>query len=368
MQKGFILPLVLAIVALVSIFVLFRTPLRHKFSSLVTQKPITVPPTVSSSPKPITVEHPCRIGSHAMIYGAADAHNAAYLDAAASSGACIARLEILWPSIQPRKGTFDWSLTDQKMALATARHLDILGLFDGSARWNLNCRPGASSGTCPPRNYDDWKTFVSEAATHYKGIIHYYEIRNEVDANFFWTGTPADYAHLYSVAYDAIKAVDPTAKVLNAGLAGSKNPDDTRTWLKQVLSDPSYPIRNKIDIANVHLRGTTDEVIQSLIQYRSGFTSQGITGDLWITEFGYPADPAFQKDPQYQSGAQSQADYYAAVLPRLLESGAARVFITLHDDGQPGSPFNSEGLVTFQAQPRPALSTVHTFVTTQLGK
>jgi hypothetical protein len=62
-----------------------------------------------------------------------------------------------------------------------------------------------------------------------------------------------------------------------------------------------------------------------------------------VTEHGYPADTKFQWDPDYVGGAQAQARYLAASLPRLLKL-AQRVFVTLRDSR--GGPWASEGLLT----------------------
>jgi hypothetical protein len=64
---------------------------------------------------------------------------------------------------------------------------------------------------------------------------------------------------------------------------------------------------------------------------------------LWVTEHGYPSDPAYQYDPAYTAGSAAQAAYLTASVPTLLDAGASRVFVTERDnlDGQ----WASEGLL-----------------------
>jgi hypothetical protein len=49
---------------------------------------------------------------------------------------------------------------------------------------------------------------------------------------------------------------------------------------------------------------------------------------LWITETGYPADPAEQSDPEYRGGSVAQARYLSSAIPAMFCAGAARVFVT----------------------------------------
>ena len=64
---------------------------------------------------------------------------------------------------------------------------------------------------------------------------------------------------------------------------------------------------------------------------------------LWVTEHGYPSDPAWQRDPRHLAGEPSQAAYLAETLPALAVAGADQVFVTLHDGG--GGAFDSEGIL-----------------------
>jgi hypothetical protein len=73
---------------------------------------------------------------------------------------------------------------------------------------------------------------------------------------------------------------------------------------------------------------------------------------LWITEFGYPSDPAYQYDRAYHAGPASQAAYLCHAIPILLAHGAAKVFVTLRDNL--GGPFASEGVITGGVSDPPA--------------
>jgi hypothetical protein len=85
---------------------------------------------------------------------------------------------------------------------------------------------------------------------------------------------------------------------------------------------------------------------------------------LWITEFGYPSDPAYQHDPAYRSGAASQASYLRRALPALLDAGAAKIFVTLRDNltGQFASEGVIAGAVADPPQPEPRVVRKPAFV------
>jgi hypothetical protein len=64
---------------------------------------------------------------------------------------------------------------------------------------------------------------------------------------------------------------------------------------------------------------------------------------MWVTETGYPSDPAYQTDPGYRGGAASQAKWMSRVIPAMLGSGAAMVFVTERDSMS--GRFASEGIL-----------------------
>jgi hypothetical protein len=73
----------------------------------------------------------------------------------------------------------------------------------------------------PPKNYQKWAKVCVNIIRHYnegwaKGFRHnirYWEIWNEPEAGFMWTGTRQQYLDLYEVAAKAIKAHDSALRV-----------------------------------------------------------------------------------------------------------------------------------------------------------
>jgi hypothetical protein len=94
----------------------------------------------------------------------------------------------------------------------------------------------------------------------------------------------------------------------------------------------------------VHIRASLRRLPETLRAWRTFFAAHH-AGDqpLWVTEFGYPSDPAHQYDPAYRAGPASQASYLCRALPILLTGGATKVFVTLRDNL--GGQFASEGVI-----------------------
>ena len=73
-----------------------------------------------------------------------------------------------------------------------------------------------------PVDLDEWGDYVEEIAVGGRGFVEAYEIGNEPNVVRFWGGAPPDpgqYVQVLRVAYERIKAVDPDAIVVSAGLA-----------------------------------------------------------------------------------------------------------------------------------------------------
>lgn len=74
--------------------------------------------------------------------------------------------------------------------------------------------------TSPPKSLEAWQAFIQLFIRHLQDrygadVVRqwYFEVWNEPDLAFFWTGTKAQYFDLYVATATAIKAIDPAIKV-----------------------------------------------------------------------------------------------------------------------------------------------------------
>lgn len=160
---------------------------------------------------------------------------------------------VRWNQVNTAKDEYNWTVLDQVVANARATGAQdimyVLGYTPAWAASNLkppceapnytNCEyfPGGSSSA--PSNIEDWKTWVREVATRYKGQITQYQMWNEANltAMFSSSGDSAvEMAQLTVAAQQVIREVDPSAKVITASSTIVQNKGFVRDgWLKRYL-------------------------------------------------------------------------------------------------------------------------------------
>jgi hypothetical protein len=289
---------------------------------------------------------PSPIGVHSMLYltHPFGAKRAMFREAAAV-GASTIRVDVELPAIFPAPPAApDWSGVDQYIALARTYHLRVLADLTGTPWYMADCPAGTpfdATYLCPPVDPRAWGQAAGAVAAHTRGVIDDFEIINEPDGGWAFHGTAQQYAAILAASYDAIHAFDPRARVALGGLenAGAYGV----TWLGEVFATPGFDAVHKFDTANIHVRTPVSGAAPTVARWRRYFASVGFRGPLWVTETGYPADPAFQTDPGYRNGATSQAKWMTRVIPAMLASGAAMVFVTERDSLT--GRFASEGIL-----------------------
>lgn len=123
------------------------------------------------------------------------------------------------------KGVYDWTSADRMMDQIDEHGLNVIARVDLQPEW----AGGGFPEIGPPDDYQDYVDFVSALATRYKGRIDAYQIWNEPNLAREWGNrppNPANYTELLRRSYEAIKAVDPAAIVISAGLAPTTRWDD----------------------------------------------------------------------------------------------------------------------------------------------
>ncbi len=126
------------------------------------------------------------------------------------------------------KGEYDWYRPDRIVQQANEANLNLLVRIDHQPLWSVQAlvdKPITQNQ--PPANYQDFGDFCFALADRYKGQIQAYQVWNEPNLNREWgeqTPNPAEYTALLRVCYEGIKAGDPAAIVVSAGLAPTGGP------------------------------------------------------------------------------------------------------------------------------------------------
>jgi len=137
-----------------------------------------------------------------------------------------------WAYIEPTPGRYDWSHADLVVGQAHQAGLRIIARLDIVPEW---ARPaGSSTRYLEEAHYTDYARFAAAFAGRYRGRVDHIVVWNEPNTAFEWGGRPPDpaaYAALLQAAYPAIKAANPAAIILAAGLAPTTEPPEGgRGW------------------------------------------------------------------------------------------------------------------------------------------
>ncbi len=196
-----------------------------------------------------------------------------------------------------------------------------------------------------------WEQHVAQVAAAGQGLVEAYEICNEPNVYRFWDWQPPDpagYAQMLCIAYQQIKAADPDATVVSAGLApvgrieGTCNgwngnnceAMDEREYARAMLGQGADVC---MDVFGYHPYGFAYEPEEDPHAVENGFAFRGaeVMRDIlleygledtpvWATEFNWLRDPAedgplpgwCHRIPEYEENfgwmdvsEENQADY-----------------------------------------------------------
>ena len=169
----------------------------------------------------------------------ADTSRVHTMAAIAATGARVLRQSFYWSIIEKQPGQYDFWLYDQYVGAAARANLSILPiLFDPPAFRSARPASGARRGTYPPANYTDFASFAAVLVRRYgpdgefwrrhpelpQLPIRSWQVWNEPNIPAYWPSgpNPAEYATMLRTVGEGIKAVDPGAKVITAGLNESE--------------------------------------------------------------------------------------------------------------------------------------------------
>jgi polysaccharide biosynthesis protein PslG len=163
-----------------------------------------------------------------------------------------------WRNIEGQsKGVFEWNEPDRIVDAISQSGLKIIARVDNQPRWASPTITWPGSG--PPDNPQDWSDFLTAIASRYKGRIQAYEIWNEPNLDREWGDRKPDsaaYTAMLKASYRVIKAADPQALVISAGMS------PTTTDNAQAIPDVEFirqmyaaGARDSFDILGVHAAG-----------------------------------------------------------------------------------------------------------------
>lgn len=275
----------------------------------------------------------------------------AHLDAIASSGIEGVRHDALWEQAEPKPPAggahvYDWARFDAVVAALAERRLRWLPIIDYSAPW-AGVVPGDRFSA--PRSDADFAAYARAFAGRYgrdgeywranpglpKVPVTSYEIWNEPNHPAFWRPAPdaRRYAELYLATREAIRSVDPDARVVVGGLVTEGAPEFVRTIYRH-----RPEARGRVDGVGLHPYGTRDDnlakVVRSIASLRRTLNSLGADAvPIELTEIGWTTRGPYGAVSDARRAANFR--WLADKLPRSdcgVGSVVAHTWVTLEQD------------------------------------
>jgi len=198
-------------------------------------------------------------------------------------GVVNVRLEFPWALIEPQNGVYDWSRADAIVGAANAQHVQLQPVLVFTPSW-------AASGPTMSPSAADFSAFVKAIVGRYHSSIHYWEMWNEPDHPHYWnSGEGAYVQNIVIPGYSAVKAVDPTAKVILAGPSTWSG-----GWFNGVFAGGGG---SSFDIVAYHDYGGSPQ--NTAFSVQAAEAARGGKWPIWLGEYG--VQEASVSDTQQQA-------------------------------------------------------------------
>jgi hypothetical protein len=250
-----------------------------------------------------------------------------------------------WSAIEPTAdGGYDWSTVDSEIGLAARYGIRVLPFLAGTPEWlgELTTLPVSNR---PQRRA--WSAFVSAAAERYGPggdfwtehektgpngeppiarplPIRTWQIWNE--ANFFYFAfpvSPRSYGRLVKVSAAALRAVEPGARIVLAGLFGEPGASGKRgmsaaTFLRRLYRVPG--IKRDFDDVALHPYAVDVEKLEGMVEAIHDVTVENHDRPgLLVTEIGWGSQYDPQKDA-FEQGPEGQAEQLEGAYEFLIDN------------------------------------------------
>jgi polysaccharide biosynthesis protein PslG len=249
------------------------------------------------------------------------------------------------------KGTatnrYDFGQLDALLGQASRLGADVQFTFGGTPAWAVNgSSPQSVADQCastptsnpwdPPTDDSSWTEFVTALVTHAKGRIRAYELWNEAEYQYFWSGSVEQLVRMSVQAAEIIHRIDPSAIVLSPST--SNNPT-ARAWLNQYLA--SLPA-GTIDAVAVHTytdgAWPEDAVPAQMSAVRAAIPAAYAGIPIWSTEGGWG------HTSQFSTAASDRRAFVARYNLQLLTQGVQRSYWYAYQNSQWGTLWDGTAL------------------------
>lgn len=282
-----------------------------------------------------------------------------------------------WWDVEPTKGMFVWQESDTAVEIAEELGLNLIVRLDKQPTWaNIDpLTPGK-----PPVDLDEYERWVTRVAKRYKGRVPAYIIWNEPNLAEEWSGLPPDpaaYVDVLRAGYRGVKAADPSALVVSAGLASTntQNADalDDRIYLEAMYQ---AGMQGHYDVMSIHPYGfgyPPDDPrdahdgtnLARLEDLREIMLRHGEDKPVWITEMGWTIK-GNEHSIWQEVTREEQAQYLVRAMQKIRSDYPWIELITVWNMGGEANPnWGGYSLLETDGSPRPAYYALQEYVAAQ---
>jgi hypothetical protein len=255
------------------------------------------------------------------------------------------RIPLSWAAVQPSKeGQLDWSGFDDQVEKAAQAGIKVLPFITAAPTWAVPEKPVSGTGgtlKTPARlpvsgtARTAWSSFLAAAVARYgatgsfwaehPGVparpIREWQIWNEPNFKYFIAKpNPAEYGQLVKISFAALRASDPGAKVILAGLfARPKGARDRKTgkhkslnWYASDFVETMYKrtpgLKTSFTGAALHPYTVFAKELPEVVEeFRNTLKrAHDASKGLWLTEIGWSSGKASGNN-QFAKGPAGQA-------------------------------------------------------------
>jgi polysaccharide biosynthesis protein PslG len=291
----------------------YRARARRWWASLAAATLLTG--LLATTAGPAAVAHESRTTSHDSAHRAthrADHHRGirvrrAFFGLHDGSGQAYGRLPfgslrlwdagVTWKDVETAPGVYDWTRLDSLVSAAQAHHVQVTLVLGMTPSFYA-----ATPSTAPARLHD-YARYVRAVMTRYRSFhghrgVKAYQVWNEGNISYFWSGTPHELALLTRIVDHVRNQVDPHATVVAPSFAVRLRYQ--RQWMARYQHQRigGHGIWCHYDVnalslypkASYHHRiGGPEDAIGLLTRARRQLTEAGVPGNkrIWATEVNY---------------------------------------------------------------------------------
>jgi hypothetical protein len=219
-------------------------------------------------------------------------------------GGQVMRQIFEWSRIEPASGSYDWAPYDSFMTSTSQAGMDVLANVGWPAAWASRCPSDPNPWRCPPASYADFGKFVAALIGRYgpegsfwtanpnlpKRPIEAWQLWNEPNLGGLWGGVAnaAEYAEMLKAVAPYIRAADPNAEIVSAGVPNSflRGAVPMTDYLEGMYAAGA---QDAFDTLGLHIYCETPACSIGLVESaRSIMNAHGDEGaPIWVTEMGW---------------------------------------------------------------------------------